>query len=69
MAIFYGVKLPVDMGYRQIIMEIDSKSALWFLQSGCVLMHPDVQLIKKLQAFNKTDTSVVWQHIYKRLTN
>lgn len=63
-AVFYGLKLGVDRGFRRIIVETDSLTARNLIVKGCPTHHPCYNMIMHIRNLAKTCASIVWRHVF-----
>lgn len=63
-AVFYGLKLGVDRGFRLVIVETDSLTAKNLIVKGCSSQHPCYNLIANIRNLAEACVSIVWRHVF-----
>ena len=63
--IFHGLQLAWQLGVRQVIVELDSMSAICFIKYGWPALHPASSLLedirRSLQLFTNSSCTHIWR--------
>ena len=63
---YYSLFMAWRDGYRQVLLEMDSKAAISLIQQGTDSRHPYAMVVTRVQELLRRDWQVLYCHIYRK---